>query len=187
MNRNVIVATVAAGALVCSACGRGGITAPTDAASPARAGDPAPDNVTGNYTLRITADQACTSLPEPARARAYSTTISGARSQLLTLSGSIFAPSQGSYPGTDWNIVAMSLAGDVATLWFSDPPIWEGMGRDTSVLIEGRAEGIFTSPVSELAMLGTIQFCGSRDDSYRCLVPTLSCTSTNHRITLARQ
>jgi hypothetical protein len=170
---------------ILSACDGGPVTKPTNVENTARPADP-PDNVSGNYTITITADEGCTSLPDSARTRDYSAFIRSG-SQLLTLSGSTFAPSQDGYPGTDWNVVATRITGDHASLWFQDPPIWEGTTADTFVLIDGYADGSFTSPRSELAVSGSITFCPSRDRSYKCLTEAVSCKSTNHRLTLTRQ
>jgi hypothetical protein len=145
--------------------------------------------VNSNYLVTITADASCASLPDAARSRVYSTFIDSrvVTGQIVTLAGSIFAPSQNGYPGTDWNVISMRLKDDFATLWFQDPPIWEGATIDTFVRIDGHAEGTFSSSQSDLAMWGSIEFCPSRDENYQCLAPVESCTSENHRLTLVRQ
>lgn len=148
-----------------------------------------PVDVAGSYLLTFTADHACSSLPAAARTRTYSTAVGRISSwSLIALNGAIFAPSAGSYPGTDWNVISVTLFEDFASLWFSDPPILEQVTPESYLFIDGHAEGTISGPITELPVSGNFAFCEARKPGiYECAVPEVTCRSTNHRLTLSRQ
>src|SRR5580765_1962231 len=79
-------------------------------------------NLAGEYSLTLTAASTCTEVPQPARSRTYSATVTPLASTpgqyRGTLSGATFPPTDGS------NQFFMSVGGDVATIYLGDPYDW---------------------------------------------------------------
>jgi len=130
---------------------------------------------TGTYSLTFAMSADCSrdrQAPAVAGSRTYQSAISEASGwQLVSLVGATFAPSTNGYPGTSgFNVISLTRVGDVVTLYFEDPPIWELTAAGDSLLISGHAQGTITDPVTELAFDG--EFAG--------------CTAPNHTLTLQR-
>lgn len=73
-------------------------------------------------------------------------------------------------------MVSFQLAGDHATLWYSDPPIQEEVGGAARVWIDGHAEGAFNGGETELPFDGYMSYCESGRDN------CVQCRSQNHRL-----
>jgi len=138
----------------------------------------------GKYDLVFEADSACDELPTAAKSRRYSAT---AGSVGLTLEGAMFGePYEGEY---SWNVIYASVDGDLATLNFNDPEIWELPTPDSYVVILGSAAGRFDAQTSTLPMTGQFRFCPTREtETYpECAVDEVKCQSTHHKLTLTRK
>jgi hypothetical protein len=146
----------------------------------------------GSYEITFTADAACRDLPSPARTRTYSALFESAGSSryVVTLRGADFARgSSSSYSG--WNVLYVGVFEDFASIWFSDPPVWEHLTPDSDLLIVGEARGTIRAGTSQWAFAGNIAYCAAAErgeESYlECKVPEIICRSQDHRFTLARQ
>lgn len=147
-----------------------------------------PVNLTGKYLLTFAADPVCPSLPEAVRTRTYSTTFpSWSAWRLITLGGAVFEPPGPSYPGSEFNVISVSVSENFASFYFEDPDIIERVDATSSLSIYGHAEGTITDSISELPITGTFDFCGGRKaDGTGCTVAA-SCRSNNHKLTLTPQ
>jgi hypothetical protein len=154
-------------------------------------------NIAGVYTLTMTADSACTSLPNEARMRTYTATIvpiPGSRTSFrATLSDARFF--------STYNRALIATAGDFAqfSLCISDPSqsycfpgIVEQLRETTYVAIEGGAEGLFDAAGITARFAGSFQYCpsetGLTENQYECLASArVQCESHNHQLTLFRR
>jgi hypothetical protein len=146
-------------------------------------------NIAGVYTLTLTADSACITLPDEVRTRTYTATIvPGPRSTsfLVRLSDARFFSTHN---------IAMGVAGDFANFatWASingGPGIVEQVSETIYVLIEGGGGGLFGASGMTAPFDGYFQYCPSepalRGDGARCLASAaVQCDSHNHQLTLA--
>jgi hypothetical protein len=173
--------------LVQGLVGCGGSTSPSapSATSPSSApSPPAPSPVPLPRTFHISfsADAACTELPAVARTRTYSATTRG---DLIDLGDATFG-GDGSYYS---NTVYASFVGDVAHLYFQDPPIWEQLTANQYVVIYGvEAVGSVRELPATLSFPGAFTFCSAAEpDRYpECGVPEIVCRSNEHKLTITR-
>jgi hypothetical protein len=148
-------------------------------------------NLAGVYTLTLTADSACTRLPDAARTRTYTATIvPGPRSTsfLVRLSDARFFSTHN---------VAMGVAGDFANFatWASvngGPGIVEHVGETTYVAIEGGGRGLFGASGMTAPFEGYFLYCPSEPaltlDGALCSVSSaVQCDSDHHQLTLVRR
>ena len=149
----------------------------------------------GTYEVTFAADAACTGLPAAVRTRTYSVVFNsrGESSYLGTLGGADFAgPSSSAYPSYD--VLYATVVADVGHLYFSDPEIWEHLGRNAGLssqadlVILGDATGAMGSGTMDWSFGGTFSYCPAPEsDSYpECQVPVIRCQSQNHQLTLTR-
>src|SRR5689334_13384756 len=84
------------------------------------------------FEMTFTADAAaCQNLPEQARSRTYTATLS-ADETVGTLTGANF-PATDAY--SHWNVVYTKFWGTSAEVFFSDPPIWEALSDESYIVI----------------------------------------------------
>jgi hypothetical protein len=139
----------------------------------------------GNYEVVFAADAVCTSLPEAARTRTYTGSLGGST---IDLAGAIFASAPPEYP--TMNFLYVRLVGDFASVYASDPPVWEFPTPDSDLLIEGAAEGTVRDNKAELPFDGSFSYCpASRHDEgfLLCSGDRITCRSHNHRLRLTRK
>jgi hypothetical protein len=149
--------------------------------------------MTGTYTLTLSADSACTSLPVEARVRTYTATILSQPKPTefrVALGGARFvAPFDG---------FGLQTAGDFVRFYVYryfdevEPGIVEQLQNDTFLAITGVAattaepSGIANSTT---AFEGVFEYCAGQPGghAYRCASDArLTCTSANHRFTLVK-
>ena len=157
-----------------------------------------PVSIAGDYTLTLTADPACPSLPDDVRTRTYTATIvpapwpnTPANSVLMaTVSGGAFLPYY------NWFVVGVA-GGDVGIELRGDgPSIIEDLGAHRYVAFDGRADvRVAASVVSTITAPfdGSIDYCELKSDIgpyYNCgsgATANVQCTSKNHLLTLTRR
>ena len=148
-------------------------------------------DLTGEYEITFTADPACGQLPDIARKRTYSATVSG----LISLSGAGFGGSDGTGP---WNSIYVQQFGDEARFSMYYPPIWEVISnapspnpdRDySSVVISGEALGTVSREYSQIPLSAAFSYCPSAilGDEPKCAVDVVTCQSARHQMTLTRR
>lgn len=155
-------------------------------------------NIAGVYTLTMTADSACTNLPNEARMRIYTATIvpawPGSRTRFrATLSDARFLSTH------NWALIA--TAGDYAnfSICISDPSqsycfpgIVEQLRETTYVAMEGGGGGFFDAGGITARFDGSFQYCPSETaltgNEYQCQARApVQCDSHNHQLTLVRR
>jgi carboxypeptidase family protein len=159
----------------------------------------------GEYTMSFVADSAC-DLPEPARTRTYSATITLTRGEVnlplnVALSGASFVVGEDISPT---NSVSMHVAGDFVTILL-DPYdfggyITERVAPATYVQLMGSVAGsVGASGASSLPFDGTFYYCVKQSDTltapplegpFGCRTNDLvykRCDSKNHRFMLTRR
>ena len=139
--------------------------------------------MSGAYVLTFEADSECKSLPAGVRERSYSALLGA---EVAELTGARFAEPLSGYPA--WNVLYVREAGDVATLYFSDPEIWELIDDDSYLVLLGSATGVVDRTTSRLVMSGTFRYCRAKEpDPYpECAVPEITCLSSHHTVTVSR-
>jgi hypothetical protein len=101
------------------------------------------------------------------------------------LGGAAFASWQDYGP---MNVISLVIWGDVVEAWFQDGPIMEFVTPETALIIEGHAKGPISGSIIELPVSGSLSFCARVNDADGgCLVPLVSCRSTNHKLILTPQ
>jgi len=149
--------------------------------------------MTGEYILTLTADSACTALPEGARKRTYLARIvpesqpTSSHKYQVVLSGATFSNSSNSYDG-----VGMGVSGTFARLVIGDYG-W-GISEEVAsghVGIWGIADASVSGSSISGLLEGSFQYCsspmiGQGGPYWGCPVPPAECGSSNHRMTLTR-
>jgi len=157
-------------------------------------------DLTGGYLVTLTADAACTSLPANATSRTYSATVTRGFSDTLyigRLSGAIFAPapiSSSTSSSESWRYARFfaNVSGTFARFAFSNPDDWgivEQLAPDAFVEFSGTADATVDAGTSsvEVPLSGSFSYCAApRPNFFECTIPRITCTSTNHRLTLTR-
>lgn len=158
-----------------------------------------PVAIGGSYTLTITADSACTTLPDDVRARTYRATVIAATNTTApagtyfngTVAGGQFAP----YANLFW----VGVFGDyVSTSTIGEgPSIVEQVGPNRYIAFMGEA-GLSVGSAGTLTISapfkGTIEYCELKSaiGQYYDCSPALAavreeCASNNGQLTLTRQ
>ena len=162
--------------------------------------DGASADLTGDYTLTIAADPACSDLPASARARTYTARIAHAIYALhppettfkLTVDGASFLPGYGTL---DVFVAGSAVTAEVGDL-HGAPGLVEQVGEMTYLTFGGAISGAATTPSRITASFdGFIEQCelaeawGGRRNctSAPTVSRVLSCTSARHQLTLSRQ
>jgi len=156
----------------------------------------APVQIAGDYTLTITADSSCTSLPEDVRTRSYSASLIEVRNgnapantffsghvtggQFYRNASSFWIGVSGDYLGISTDLDGPSLVEEVET------------SRYVAYAIDAAATGVTSGAVSiSVPFTGTIEYCESSSLGayYDCTVYARreQCTGTNGRLTLTRR
>ena len=161
-------------------------------------------NMSGDYTLTITAGQTCANLPDDARVRSYSASVTPHPSSPATyfevrLSG---APFLEAFSREERAVIA--VAGAEVALWFGaegQPALVEQLSPTSYLAFGGTASATVAAPDSSIATRfdGFIDYCvmPSADElpiaghSYTC-VPAKAltharCEASAHRLTLSRR
>jgi hypothetical protein len=172
--RNILVASMV---VLSIACGHENPTAPTSTVPSAPPVTPTPPRL-ANYEVIFVADARCTDLPSLVRTRTYAGTFDGFR---LGLSGAEF--------GADWNVMSLTLDGDVASVYATDPPLWERPTPDTDLFIGGTGVGsVLRDGSVTFVFPGIVDYCSSVDRAEsrqsKCDVPRIRCESNDHRLRL---
>jgi hypothetical protein len=154
-------------------------------------------NISGQYTFTLTADAACANLPEPARVRTYTATLTpGTRSNLFfgILSRAQFFrwtatcrnPAQCSWT---LNSFSVGAAGDSAGIPIS---IVEVLGDGTHLLLDAFGRGSIDTTGITASLDGSVVFCPREpilidQGTWACVGPgAVQCYSARHRLTLVR-
>jgi hypothetical protein len=149
------------------------------------------------YTLTMTADSACTSLPNEARMRTYTATIvpiPGSRTQFrATFSDArFFSTYNRALIATAGNFASFSICISDPSQSYCFPGIVEQLRETTYVAIEGGAEGLWDAAGLTARFDGSFQYCpaetGLTGNQYECLAGArVQCESHNHQLTLVRR
>jgi Carboxypeptidase regulatory-like domain len=149
-------------------------------------------DLTGGYLVTLTADAACTSLPANATSRTYSATVTRGFSDTYyigRLSGATFVPA----PVAFWRYDSFfaNVSGTFARFGFSNPDdygIVEQLASDAFVEFSGTSDAVEAGTSSvEVPLSGSFRYCAApRPNFFECTIPVITCTSTNHRLTLTR-
>jgi hypothetical protein len=143
-------------------------------------------DLAGNYTVTFTADAACTQLPEFTRTRTYTASVTPTITNhyVFSLSGARFHK----------NRFEASVARRSASFYTVqdgyDSVVHERLGDSRSVWIDfvARADAV-DAPTISVPIFGNYAFCP--DDNLvttaHCLVPRITCTSSNHTLTMTRR
>lgn len=147
-------------------------------------------DITGDYTLTLTAAAECSELPAAARTRTYQATVTpssdSANRYGVTLSGARFQQAA--------NGLFVATSGDVAA-FLIDPYgsfiVTEVLSGSTSLSFWGFGRGTVGASGLSAPFGGTLQYCadyrgptGGPFPYYTCGVPPVDCDSTNHTLTL---
>jgi hypothetical protein len=162
--------------------------------------DGASADLTGDYTLTIAADPACSDLPASARARTYTARIAHAvyarhppeTTFKLTVDGASFVSGYGTL---DVFVAGSAVTAEVGDL-HGAPGLVEQVAETTYLTFGGSISGAVTTPLRITASFnGFIEQCelaeawGARRNCTSA--PTVSrvssCTSARHQLTLSRQ
>jgi hypothetical protein len=146
-------------------------------------------SIGGEYFASFTADGACTELPDIARTRTYTATVTRAswspspNQYQAILSGATF------YPSTSNDRFVIGVAGTFAQfeIDFDGIGIAEEISPSTFVSIVGSGGTRVTGPQIVVPLDGWFEYCpgpGAGPGFYRCAVTPVMCRSTNHRLTL---
>lgn len=156
-----------------------------------------PADLTGPYTVTLTADSACASLPEQARSRTIDVTVTrladsdGVPASRFTVTGGA--------PPLVANLASFTIgvAGDHVAGFTGDlhgtPSLVEQIGPNTYVGFDGAIAASIDSSGATIsgAFEGLIEYCeadSAMGPEYRCALDRRrSCTSTNHQFRLARR
>jgi hypothetical protein len=154
----------------------------------------APVSVAGNYTLTISADSACTALPDDARTRSYLARVTagsefGRDSFSGTVTGGQFAGNR-FWIGVFGDYVTISTAGEGPSLVEQvGPNRYLAFYGDDSVSVGARDISTISAPFK-----GSIEYCELKSalGQYYDCSPALAavreeCTSNNNQLTLARR
>jgi Carboxypeptidase regulatory-like domain len=141
-------------------------------------------SIAGVYTLTLTADRACTNLPDTARTRSYVATIHpGAKSTdfLARLSDARFL--------STYNQFAIGIAGDFAGIGNAD--IVEQLPESTFLVVGGKAAGSFGPSGITAPFEGYFLYCPTEPrwtsgEYWECQA-SVQCDSRNHQLTLVRR
>ena len=161
-----------------------------------------PVNLSGDYTLTLTADPACATLPEELRTRTYDTTIRpdiGAQAVPPSTPTSFSVIPKGPTFADHIGFFYVNVAGSFVNLSLgdhTDPGIAERVAPNTYYAFGGSAKLTVTAPVTTIStpFEGWIDHCAlstPMGPRYRCsreIATTYTrCDSRNHHMTLTRR
>lgn len=161
--------------------------------------DGPPANITGEYTLTITADRSCSTLPDEVRARTYSVTIvPGERPTAFRgrVSDGRFIPESpcvGRPPDSCiHNYVEIGMAGDFASFWTR---ILEQLSETIYVVIDGGVSAPFAPSGISAPLNAQFIYCPVRPlfngDYWTCPADAdaggVECNSAKHQVTLVQR
>jgi len=154
-------------------------------------------DLTGHYTLTLTADGSCSQLPEAARSRTFETTIAVGRSSTPhqfqgVLEDGPFYSSVGS------NQFQVGVSGTFAQFNFGDPyddgsMIVEELAPLTYLAIWGTAGLTVGAATISGSLDGAFEYCAAPSppvvggNLFRCPVQPIRCASAHHRVLLMRR
>ena len=154
-------------------------------------------NLTGTYSFTITADSACSNLPDELRTRTYTASaIHGERPGLFvgSLSDARFMryTACSNSPSCTWtlNRFSIGVAGDFATVLFT---IVEALGEKDYLLIDAFGQASIAQSGITSSLEGLISYCPSAptlidQGTFGCLEPgRVQCESGRHRLALVRR
>jgi hypothetical protein len=141
-------------------------------------------DIRGEYTLTITADPACTTLPDAVRMRSYTALIDGRG----LVSGATLVDEHGEFATyTDGDTVMFS------TEFHGEPWLVEQLGPNEYLGFHGTATATVQAPLGTVSVpfRGYIEHCAltAPATTYASCTPPnriTRCTSENHRLTLTR-
>jgi hypothetical protein len=149
-------------------------------------------NLSGDYTLNIAADPACSEFPPEARSRTYQATLTPSpylsNSYVATLSGATFFPHN--------NTINATVAGDSARFDidpYSDMVVTEALTGSAALTFWGTSRATVSGPSISAPFEGTVEYCPNALGPQgtfpyiRCAVPPVDCVSSNHRLTIMRR
>jgi hypothetical protein len=153
-------------------------------------------DIAGEYVLTLAANSACSNLPDVARTRSYTATITGGQSSFFfaRLSGARFLPAIScpgpAPPSCTYNQFGIGMAGDYASIGGG---IVEQLSETTYLVVSGGAQGSF-GPTGITAPLGGLfLYCPSEpylidQGTWACPANAgAECDSQNHQLTLVRR
>ena len=167
-----------------------------------------PVNIAGDYTLTITADSICTTLPPHARQRTYSARIVALPEQPTSANTRFFATAAGGnlVPGVAWEGLWFNVAGDYIEVWTGDghgqPGIIEQTDVNAYFAVDGVAQRVASSSgASNISMTleAQITHCELKagllpliqDRRFDCAVSravtSAVCQSRNHQLLMTRR
>ena len=158
-----------------------------------------PVNLAGDYTLTLTADTVCGSLPQEVRSRTYAATIAPASDPTYPPNATF----ELSVPGTPflkgYERFLIHVAGDYIAIplgdLHGDPGFVEILAPNTYVAFSGwmAAAGMNASTIS-MSLDGSVDYCALRSEMgspYECLpeqaIASTFCASKNHQLLLTRR
>jgi protocatechuate 3,4-dioxygenase beta subunit len=154
-------------------------------------------DLTGAYTVTLTADSACTGLPEQARSRTFDVTVTRladsewAQNSRFTVTGGA-PPLLGNRASFPIGVAGDHVAGFTGDL-HGTPSLVEEIGPNTYVGFDGAIAASADSSGATIsgAFDGLIEHCGAdapMGPEYQCTSERRkSCTSTNHQFRLVRR
>jgi hypothetical protein len=142
-------------------------------------------NWNGTYDVTVTADPTCTELPEIARRRTYTASVTAGVNARLVFSGSRF----GSFDGLDWSTMYFRQFDDYVQLYSQDPPVLELLPDNAFYMVYGGASGTVTREFAQLNVWGGISYCPQlrAGSSPSCDSPPITCVSSSHQMTMTRR
>ena len=146
-------------------------------------------DIAGSYTLTITADSACTSLPEPVRSRTFGATFWGAGNILLgSVSDATFLRGH-----TEFDAFIAGNEVVFTTNVHGPGSVVEHIAGDTYLAIQGSAAAVVETPVATItgSFEGTIEYCVSANMGarYDCSASQarVQCASRHHQLVLTKK
>jgi hypothetical protein len=156
--------------------------------------DGPPANIAGEYTLTVTADRSCSTLPDEVRTRTYSATIvPGGRPTAFQgrVSGARFIPESpcvGRPPDSCiHNYFEIGMAGDFASFWTR---IMEQLSETIYVVIDGGLSASFgpsgiAAPLNAQFLYCPVSPVWTAGEYWACPIDTgVDCSSIRHQLTL---
>jgi carboxypeptidase family protein len=155
-------------------------------------------NIAGEYTLTVTADTACTDLPDEASTRIYTATIASTSASsrfVATLNDARFlSPTPWCNVGPpelscSYNTVGIGLAGDLASV---SSGIVEQLGDTTYLWVGAGTQASFGPTGITASLSGSFLYCPASEPflidqgTWACR-DGVQCDSENHRLTLVRR
>jgi hypothetical protein len=149
-------------------------------------------DLTGDYTLTVTADPKCSEFPPAAQSRTYQATMTpvedGANRYFIVLSGARFY--------SFYNRIYARVAGDDVVFDinpYDDMAVTEELTPTTVLSFSGQFRAKVGAASLSIPFDGLLEYCADYRGGqftfpwFQCSVPLVDCPSMNHRITLTRR